>query len=260
MKILFIGDIVAKPGRKTVAKVLPQIIENDNIDVVIANAENLAHGRGFTEKTILEMQKAGVDFFTGGDHIFWQKDSEKLFNSLPVIRPANYPGKTPGKGYSIYKTKTDKNILIINIMGRTSFSSINSYLTDPFTKVDEILNEVDLKNIDYSIVDFHAEATSEKQALAFYLDGRVDAVVGTHTHVPTCDNHVLPKGTLYVTDIGMTGNIDSVLGVEKQIIIDLCLSGRNQKFEWEEKGRTAFRSVLIDTKENSITRLDKENN
>lgn len=257
MKILFIGDIVAKPGRDAVKEVLPGLIKEHSFDLVIANAENLAHGRGATELTIKEMINAGVNFFTGGDHLFWHKDFEDVIDSLPVIRPANYPGRTPGKGFGTLKTSTGKNVLVINLIGRTSFSAINSYLDDPFKKADEILSSVDTASFDAILVDFHAEATSEKYALGFYLDGRVTALLGTHTHVPTCDNIFLPKGTMYITDIGMTGNYDSVLGVKKDIIINSFLTAHNQRFEWEEAGRKAFRSVILDMDKNTIERLDR---
>ena len=139
-------------------------------------------------------------------------------------------------------------------MGRTF---LNERLDDPFTKVDEILDEYKDEDLSAILVDFHAEATSEKSALGFYLDGRVDAVIGTHTHVPTCDCRMLPKGTLFVSDVGMTGNIDSVLGVKKEIVIGLYTTARNQKFEWELQGKKAFRSVLVDTEAKTIERVDK---
>ena len=254
MKILFIGDIVAQPGREAVKEILPQVKKAHKIDFVIANAENLAHGRGATEETIHEMMSCGVNYFTGGDHLFWQRGFEEVIATLPVIRPANYPGDVPGKGYALIDVN-GKKLLIINLMGRTSFGSTNSYLDDPFTKADEILQNYADETV-YSIIDFHAEATSEKAALAFYLDGKVSAIVGTHTHIPTCDQMVLPNGTSFITDIGMTGNIDSVLGVKKEIIIKSFLTATNQKFEWESAGRKAFRSVILDTDSKEILRCD----
>lgn len=254
MKILFIGDIVASPGRKTVERVLPNVILGDNIGLILANAENLAHGRGITEGTIDDMRSVGIDYFTGGDHLFWQKGIEDVIDKLPIIRPANYPENTPGKGYAIIDLPKEGRVLLINIMGRTF---LNERLEDPFRTVDEILKEHEDEKFEGIIVDFHAQATSEKMAMGFYLDGRVTAVVGTHTHVPTCDCMTLPKGTLFVSDIGMTGNIDSVLGVKKDVIIKQYLTGMNQKFEWDEVGRCAFRSVLIDTVSKSIVRFDR---
>jgi metallophosphoesterase (TIGR00282 family) len=258
MRILFIGDIVAKPGRNTVKKALPQLKREHKVDFVIANAENLAHGRGATAETIKEMLGYGVDYFTGGDHLMWYTDFEDAIEKLPVVRPANYPEPYPGQGYALIQHKNGKKMLIINLLGRTSFGGTPGYLDDPFRKADEILDKFKGEDIDYKLIDFHAEATSEKSAFAFYMDGKVDAVVGTHTHVPTCDNRTLPKGTLFVSDIGMTGNIDSVLGVQKEIIMDLFLTARNQKFEWEESGKNAFRSVLLNLTEGTISRLDQD--
>ena len=257
MKILFIGDIVARPGRQAVAAALPEILSGDSIDLVIANAENVAHGRGFTPDTIKELQNQGITYFTGGDHIFWQKGSEDEIDALPILRPANYPEPCAGKGHTVINLDNGEKVLLINLMGRTSFSSTNSYLNDPFRTADSILEQYENSEVTQTIVDFHAEATSEKHALAFYLDGRVTAVVGTHTHVPTCDERVLPKGTLYVTDIGMSGNMDSVIGVKKEIIIDSYLSARHNRFEWETTGKKAFRSVLLDTSEKNISRIDR---
>ncbi len=259
MKILFIGEIVAKPGREAVKKVLPSLIAEEKPDLILSNAENIAHGRGVTQSTLTEMLSAGINFFTGGDHMFWHSDFEDEIETSPVIRPANFPPGTPGDGFKILDVGKEGKVLIINLMGRTAIGS--SYLDDPFRKADEILelhhSQIQNNEITAVFIDFHAEVTSEKNAFAFYLDGRADVIVGSHTHIPTCDHRILPKGTAYVTDVGMTGNIDSVLGVKKEIIIKQFLTSRNQKFEWEENGAQAFRSVLIDTKEKSIIRVDK---
>lgn len=255
MRILYIGDIVAEPGRNVVKQILPKVKAEQNIDFVIANAENLAHGRGATVETLQEMQQAGVNYFSGGDHLFWQKGFEEVVDNLPVVRPANYPDSSmPGKGYVLIETGI-KKILLINVMGRTSFGGTYSYLNDPFRTAEKLLQEHSGDDV-YSIIDFHAEATSEKMAFALYLDGKVNAIVGTHTHVPTCDQMVLPNGTLYVTDIGMTGIIDSVLGVKKEIIIKQFLTASNQRFEWESTGNRAFRSVILDTDKQEISRCD----
>lgn len=254
MKILFIGDIVASPGRDAVKELLPDLRDELTPDIVIANAENLTHGRGASTQHLEEMQNAGVDFFTGGDHTFWLGSLEDEIDNLPYVRPANYPPGTPGDGHRLVDLGSKGNILIINLMGRVF---IGNPIDDPFRKADEILESYADKKVDAIVVDFHAEATSEKHALAFYLDGRVDAIVGTHTHVPTCDTRVFPKGTIYVTDVGMCGNIDSVLGVKKEIILKKTLTGLNQRFEWETTGKKAFRSVIIDTREKTIERVDK---
>lgn len=257
MKILFVGEIVAEPGQLTVEKYLPELIKTHQPDLVLANAENLTGGKGHTREDLMRMQNAGIHFFTGGDHTFWQKKTDEIIDELPVIRPANYPTTVPGRGYTVLDTGSKGKVLLVNLMGRTSFSSTNAYLDDPFTKADQILAEAKKEHdYKYVVVDFHAESTSEKMALGFYLDGRVDAFVGSHTHVPTADAFVMPKGTLYLTDIGMTGIVDSVLGVKKEIILQLFLTAMNQRFEWEKTGRCAFRSVLLDIAEKKISRFD----
>jgi len=257
MKILFAGEIVAKPGREIVQKFLPEIIKENKVDFVIANCENLSGGRGITKEKIDQMRMAGVDYFTSGEHVFQEKGTEDFIDDVPVLRPANYPEGTIGEGYKIVDTGKNGKILIINLMGLTSFNSRNSFLDNPFKIVDKILEETKDEDIKARIVDFHAEATSEKYSMGFYLDGRVDAVIGTHTHVPTCDNIVLPKGTLYLTDVGMCGAIDSSLGVKVDITIKMFLTAMSQRFEWESAGRKAFRSVLLNLQEKTIVRIDK---
>ena len=257
MKILFVGEIVAKPGREIVQKFLPEIIKEHKPDVVFANCENLSGGRGITEEKIEQMKMVGIDYFTSGEHIFHERGTTDFIENVPVLRPANYPKGTPGSGYKIIDLGRKGKVLLINLMGITSFGGKNSFLDNPFVRIDEILEETKNENIDAKIVDFHAEATSEKYSMGFYLDGRVDAVLGTHTHVPTCDNMVLPKGTLYITDIGMCGAIDSSLGVKADITIKMFLTAMNQHFEWESAGRKAFRSVLLDLQAKTIVRIDK---
>ncbi len=253
MKILFIGDIVGSPGRSAVKRALADINKSD-YDFIIANCENLAHGRGITVQGLSEMTTAGVDFFTSGDHIFWNEEYGMNADNLPVIRPCNYPSIVYGKTHEIITAKSGKRLLVMNAMGRTF---LNERLNDPFTTVETILN-ANYGNYDYSLLDFHAEATSEKAAMGFYLDGKVDAVLGTHTHVPTCDQRVLPNGTLFVSDVGMCGNIDSILGVKKEIILDLYLTGLNQRFDWENSGKKAFRGVIINLEDKTIERFDIE--
>lgn len=258
MRILFIGEIVAKLGRKTVKAVLPTLISGDSIDLVVANAENLAHGRGATKETLEEMMAAGVNYFTGGDHIFWHTGFEDNASDLPLVCPANYPEPSLGKIYGIVEAKATK-VVLLNLMGRTF---MNENIDSPFQKIDYLLNSLlPEQNVDptkdFILVDFHAEASSEKLAFANYVDGRVSAVIGSHTHIPTADPQLLPKGTYYVTDAGMTGSADSVLGVKTDIIVNRYLTARNQKFEWEEDGRAWFRSVLIDTDARTISRIDR---
>ena len=263
MKILFIGDIVGKLGRKAVGEVLPDLKKKEKIDFVIANGENLAHGRGATEKTLQEVMDSGVDFFTSGPHIFAHPE---IFEAdFPLIRPANYPENMPGGGYALIKFGGRK-LLVVNLVGKEEFIG-RTYLEkgakfeNPFKMVEGIITSKG-GEADLIFVDFHAELTSETRATGFFLDGRVTVVVGTHTHVPTADTQILPKGTGYVTDLGMCGAKDSVLGVAKEIIIKRLAENARDPFEWVEKGPAVFNSALfeMDTKGlvKKIKRIDKE--
>ncbi len=221
MKILFFGDIVGQPGRQAIKKILPQWKKKYQPDFIIANGENAAHGKGITENTVNEILEAGVDFITSGDHIWDQPNTAALLEDkkIPVIRPANFPDNNPGRGYQLVELRT-KKILIINLIGRTF---MKQHYDDPFKKADEIIEqEGDQTNI--IIVDWHAEATSEKVCLGWYLDGRVSAVLGTHTHVPTADARILPQGTAYISDVGMVGTRDSSLGRDKDDAIKRFLT------------------------------------
>ncbi|OGC37688.1 hypothetical protein A2155_01665 [candidate division WWE3 bacterium RBG_16_52_45] len=263
MRILFIGDIVGKLGRSAVAQVLPDLKQKEEIDFVVANAENVTHGRGAKIEHLRELQQAGVNLFTSGDHIFYLDPDEPFSDpAIPVLRPANLPEGTPGDGWRIFEAGGQK-IAVINLLGweflgeRLAEDNRNSWLKgkveNPFHTAERLLKEV---SADLVFVDFHAELTSEKRAMGFFLDGRVAAVLGTHTHVPTADTEILPKGTGYVSDIGMTGSRDSVLGVEPAVIIDRLKDGSAEPFEWVEKGPAVFRSVLIEIgKGNSVKRI-----
>lgn len=247
MKILFIGDIFSSLGRETVKKVLPDLKREIQPDLVIANAENLTHGDGFTSKHIEEMRAAGIDFFTSGNHAWGKIDGvSKLDNKdFPVIRPANFPSEeTPGRGYEVLEVGGRK-ILIINLMGRVF---MGKHLDCPFRTFDKIWEKVEVDNV---IVDFHAEATSEKMAFAFYVDGRASAVIGTHTHVPTNDFRILEKGTAYITDVGFTGSLDSVIGMKKEVIIKGFMTQLPIKHEPEKEGPAVFNSVLIELDDQS---------
>ena len=259
MKILFIGDVVAKPGRAAIKEVLPDLIKKEKIDLVIANIENLAHGKGATDLTVKEIRNAGVDIFTSGNHIWFREEFAHLMNSDPtIIRPANYPADAAGFGFTYAKVGREK-VLITNLIGR---QWIDEPTDEPYRTIDALLlDQVEREKPSAIIIDFHAEATSEKNALAWFLDGRVTAVLGTHTHVPTCDERIFPGGTAFVTDVGMTGALNSVLGVESEIIIRKQKDPGPTKFEWVETGPKVFRSVLIETKKDggakSIVRIDK---
>jgi metallophosphoesterase (TIGR00282 family) len=238
---------------------LPALRKDANITVVFANVENLAHGKGVTKTTLTEVQNYGVDAFTSGNHVFWRQEVNEVFDDhqSPIIRPANYPDDIPGQGFKIIDLGKDGQVLLINLLGRTFF---NEPTLCPFRTVDKILEKHANEKLAATVVDFHAEATSESVAMGWYLDGRVTAVVGTHRHVPTADVWVMPQGTAFVTDIGMVGARHSVLGVAPEIIINKLKDPRPQKFEWVEEGLAVFNSVLIgvaDGRAKSIERVDK---
>jgi metallophosphoesterase (TIGR00282 family) len=252
MKFLFIGDIVGRAGRKSLNKLLKPIRKKYNIDIVIANVENSANGYGVTEKVYLELSKYGVDIFTGGNHIWDQKE---IFNKIDkfeyLVRPANYPAGTPGK--FVYKD-TNLKFAVINLLGRVFMQQTDC----PFRKFDEIYN--DIKDY-FVIVDFHGEATSEKVAFANYVDGRANVVIGTHTHIQTNDDRILPEGTLYLTDVGMCGAVNSVIGMKKELSIKKFLTGLPVKLEVEKKGEIMFNALFFefDQLENKVTSFEKIN-
>jgi len=257
MKILFIADIVGESGRKAVKKVLGSIKSEYGVDFTIANGEHLSDRVGVDVEIVEEMKKAGIDFFTTGNHVWRQKDFAKHIDDgdLPIIRPANFFGETPGDGYRVVETPFG-NILIVNLLGQ---HDIKANLTNPFTKMDEILTTA--KDYKYSFVDFHAEMSSEKVALGRYLDGRVSAVVGTHTHVPTADARVLTGGTAVVSDVGFVGPLESVLGVKDELIFNTFISSMPQKFELATGPTQQFNAVVIDLGQDgkavSIERVDR---
>ena len=262
IKILFIGDVVAKLGRQAVAEALPRIKEENKVDLVLANAENILHGRGVSADRLEELRLVGVNGFTSGDHIFRHRDIISVIDDLPLARPANYPEDIPGSGIIELDLGRKGIVLVVNLLGLGLMSSPTaSPASCPFRAIDKIFRECNPSDYSAVIVDIHAETTAEKAALAWYLDGRVSAVVGTHTHVPTCDQRILPKGTAFVSDIGMAGAYDSVLGVTKEVIIETLMYPYPTKFEWVEEGARVFNSVLIEIGKNrqavSIIRIDK---
>jgi len=245
MKILFFGDIVGQPGRQAIKKILPQWQKKYQPDFIIANGENSAHGSGITEKCLNEILKAGIDFVTLGDHTWKQKGVNALLNDkeTPLIRPANFPPNLPGQGYHLIELRT-KKILVINLIGRVF---MHENYDCPFRAADEIL-EAQAEEADIIIVDWHAEATSEKVCMGWYLDGRVSAVLGTHTHIPTADARILPKGTAYISDIGMVGVRDSSLGRDKDAAIKMALTQIKQRLEVAE-GPVEVDAALVETGE-----------
>jgi len=246
MKILFFGDIVGQPGRKAIGKILPKWKKKYQPDLVIANGENISHGSGITQRTLDEILSYGIDLVTSGDHIWKQKGVSALLNDkkTPLIRPANLSPGLPGQGYRLIKLRT-KKILVINLIGRVFMSQ---QYDDPFRKADEILeNEAD--SADIIIIDWHAEATAEKVCLGWYLDGRVSAVLGTHTHIPTADERILPQGTAYISDIGMVGVRDSSLGRTKEDAIKRYLTQTHVRLEVPE-GPVEVNAVLVEIDKN----------
>lgn len=241
MKILFIGDVFGEPGRQAVANIIPDLRERLALDFVIANGENTAGGVGITKDIAQDMLRDGVDAITLGNHTWSKRDIYKFLDEEDrIVRPANYPSGCPGRGWNIFKTRNGRRIGVINLCGRVFMDTLDC----PFRTADEILETIKL-DADVILVDFHAEATSEKIAFGWYVDGRVSAVVGTHTHVQTADEKILPAGTAYITDVGMTGPIDSVIGVRKELIISRFLTRLPNKFE-VAGGKVLLSAVLID--------------
>lgn len=250
MNILFIGDISGRPGRNAVKKVLPQLHKKYEVDLTIANIENASSGFGITEENYRDLRSAGIDVCTSGNHIWAKKEVTELLDDPkePLIRPANYPSGVPGK--SIWSTEIGSTkVVVANLMGRVF---MKEGMDDPFRAVDEIIKQHKDSLI---IIDFHAEATSEKRAFGFYVDGKVSAVVGTHTHVPTADAQILPEGTAYITDVGFCGPHQSVLGVDKEIIINQFLTAMPQSYEIPT-GEVELNMVLLKTKGNNVTSIE----
>lgn len=212
MRLLFIGDVVGRAGRKAVVEAIPHLRQRFDLDFVVVNGENAAGGFGITEAITQELLDAGADAITLGNHAFDQKDTLVFIERHPrLIRPLNYPRGTPGRGTGLFKARNDADVLVINAMGRVYMTELDC----PFRAIDAEIEACRLKEgADAIFIDFHAEATSEKQALGVFVDGRATAVVGTHTHAPTSDERVLPRGTAYMSDAGMSGDYNSVLGME----------------------------------------------
>ncbi len=253
MLILAVGDIIGRPGRQAVNELLPSLRQQYGLDLVIANGENVAGGLGLTSTVAKELLNAGVDVLTSGNHIWAQKEIIPYLDSeMPILRPLNYPPGVPGRGYI-----ANGQTAVVNLIGRTFMSNFDC----PFRAMDKLLAELNPKPA-VIIVDFHAEATSEKVAMGRYLDGRVSAVLGTHTHVGTIDAQLLPGGTAYVTDIGMTGPIDSIIGDDTEEVIRRFMTIIPHRLS-VGKGKTMFSAILvrIDDKSGrgiSIERIYKE--
>ncbi len=239
MNILFIGDIVGSPGREMVDTYISSLKSKYNIDIVIINGENAASGKGITDKIYKRFLEVGAHAVTMGNHTWAKREIFDFIDKAKfLVRPANFPEGTPGNGMIYIKT-AGIEMAVINLQGRTFMPSIDC----PFKKADELVSEA-TKRTPFIFVDFHAEATSEKLAMGFYLDGRVTAVVGTHTHVQTADNRIMPQKTAYITDVGMTGPYDGILGVERETIIDKFLTALPNRFEVAE-GRKQLGAVVV---------------
>lgn len=241
-----IGDIVAKPGRKLVEMHLPSLIEQHKLDFVVANVENIAHGFGVTPETADELLRMGADVLTSGNHIWDKKEIiEYIQTENRLLRPANYPKVAPGKGHVVVRNRKGLKVGVLNVQGRIFMGPSE----DPFSIAHDLVEQM-RKETPLILVDMHGEASSEKQAMGWFLDGKVTAVCGTHTHVPTADQRILPGGTAYVTDIGMTGPYDSIIGVEKEQIIQKFLDQIPTRFE-PAKENPILQSMLIEVDENS---------
>lgn len=239
MKILAVGDIVGENGLNKLKEILPNLKQREKIDFIIVNGENVAGGMGITEKLFNQIIYAGADVVTMGNHTWGKKDIFSFIDNEKLIRPANYPKGVAGKGYNIYSCK-NKKIAVINLLGRTNMGILTE---NPFIEAEQIIEKIKEK-ADYIVIDFHAEATAEKIALANYLDGKVTIIFGTHTHVQTADEIVLPEGTAYITDIGMTGPIDSVIGMDKKASIKRFVTTLPEKYKIAE-GESKFNSCLF---------------
>lgn len=246
MKILFIGDVVGSPGRDMVKEYLPKLKEKYHPTMTIINGENAAAGKGITEAIYRQFLEWGAQVITMGNHTWDKKEIfEFIDDAKYLIRPANFPENNPGKGI-VYLNLNGTLVAVINIQGRTFLPAID----DPFQKIDQLIEEAKQKT-NIIFVDFHGEATSEKQAFGWYVDGRVSAVVGTHTHTQTADERILPAGTAYITDVGMTGPYDGILGVERDAVLKRFLTSLPVRFEITKTGRKQLNGVLITIDTNS---------
>jgi len=254
MKLLFIGDVVGSPGREMVKQYLPKLKEKYKPHMIVVNGENAAAGKGITEKIYKQFLTWGTQVVTMGNHTWDKKEIFEFIDDAPyMIRPANFPEGTPGKGIVFYQSNGIE-VAVINLQGRTFLPALD----DPFKKVDQLITEAK-KRTNIIFLDFHAEATSEKQAMGWYVDGRISAIAGTHTHTQTADERILPQGTAYITDVGMTGPYDAILGTEREAVINKFLTGLPVRFEVDKNGRTQLNGVLmtLDEKTGSATKVER---
>ncbi len=254
MNILFIGDISGKAGRQSFHRHYLPVVERHRIDFTIANVENAAGGFGITGPVLKEFLDAGVDVLTSGNHVWDRNDAAMLLENEPrLLRPANYPPPSPGSGLLVCRRRVPVPVAVINIQGRIFMESIDS----PFQTVDRLLDS-EARKAKVVVVDFHAEATSEKVAMGWHLDGRVSAILGTHTHIQTADERVLPGGTAYISDVGMTGPYDSVIGMRKDAALERFLTGRPKRLS-AAKNDPRFAAVVVEVDEGTgkATRIQR---
>lgn len=255
MNILIVGDIFSKLGRASFERNIKKIQSEKKINFIVVNGENISHGKGMNEKHYKWLMSLGVNVVTLGNHSFHNKQIFDFIDNVNnIVRPANFPEGTPGKGYVTINYNGLK-ITVMQLIGQVFMGEGN---TSPFAKAEEILSNI---NSDLVICDFHGEATSEKIAFAYHFDGKIDIIFGTHTHVQTNDARILPKGTAYITDVGMTGPLDGVIGVKKEIIINRYLYDERNLFEPEEEGKAQFSAILVEFDEikRKVTKFDKIN-
>jgi len=242
MNILFLGDVVGKAGRRAVCQILPHLIHREKLAFVIVNCENAAGGAGVDEASCRALWEAGADVLTSGNHIWRHREVEELLDrdGVPLLRPANYPDGSPGRGWASFRTPDGCEIVVVNLIGRVFMDSVDC----PFQAVERILGPIERAGR-VIFVDMHCDATSEKGAMGWFLDGRVSAVIGSHTHVQTADNRLLPKGTAFMTDAGMCGPIDSVIGVRAELAIRRFVSKRPTRFE-PASGRVVVQGAVVE--------------
>jgi 2',3'-cyclic-nucleotide 2'-phosphodiesterase len=248
LKIIFFGDVTGEPGRKAVKKVLPNLIKKEEPDLVLANVENLAHGKGVTIKTIEQLLNIGVNGFTSGNHVYSKREfSEEVFAKYgdKIVRPDNIPDSFVGKSAALFETKKGQ-VLVGNFMGQVFMErQFPEEVSSPFEAVDKWLEENKTKDVRAVFLDLHAEATSEKVAFGYHVDGQVSAMVGTHTHIPTADAKILSGGTAYITDVGMCGAAGTVLGVKKELSLERFLTGKKVAFDIPDNPTQAEISYVI---------------
>lgn len=254
MNILYVGDIMGEAGINVIRKVLPKIKTDHPVDLVVAQAENVSQGKGISKADYIELRKLGVDCFTGGN---WSLHLSEIHDFLgdpqqPIVRPANYPSETPGKGWKYVDSKAGK-VLIISLLGSIVGKDSEKPMDNPLIVVDQILDQTKDTDKVATIVNFHGDYSSEKRIIGYYLDGRVSAVIGDHWHVPTADARVLANGTAHMSDVGMCGSLESSLGVKFDSVIPRWKDGRVTKNELETKGKMQFNGALIKTNQQGLS-------